>query len=449
MILNWRTLLMITPVGLDRTRDSPFRFFIVALVIIVLNLASLPMWAGDTELVLFNFKYASSGNHPAGNLVLDAAGNLYATTERGGTYGGLCGNLGCGAILKLAPGSAGWTTSMIHRFTGGQDGADPVAGLIADSEGNLYGTASAGGTYGHGTVFKLSPLSQGWKITVLHAFRSGNDGAQPTAPLVLDAAGNLYGTTVNGGSTKGGGTVFKVSPTSNGGWRESVLYGFTGSDGVYPEGGVTLDSSGNVYGTTLGGTFGHGNVFKLSPNLTGRWTETVLYNFTGTSDGDYPFGGSLVFDSAGNLYGTTAFGGSGTGCQSWLTCGTVFKVSPNIEGGWTETVIYNFIGGADGSTPFSGLTFDVSGDLYGTTFSGGICNGNGYGCGTVFELSPNLNGGWTKTTLYRFLGGKDGANPYPGVVFDSLGNLYGTTYSGGSQCGCGTVFSLSLGTTAP
>jgi uncharacterized repeat protein (TIGR03803 family) len=350
--------------------------------------------------------------------------------------------------------------SPIHRFSGVGDGSNPVAGLIIDSAGNLYGTASAGGAYGHGTVFKLNQVSDGgWKITVLHAFRGGSDGEQPQGPLTMDAAGNLYGTTVLGGSFAGYGTVFKVAPTAQGGWKESVLYGFSNTNNGYiAEGGVTLDKNGNIYGTTAGGTFGQGNVFELTPNPTGRWAETVLYNFTGTSDGDFPSGGSLIFDSAGNLYGTTMFGGIDNGggvCGVLITaCGTVFKLSPQPNGGWSETVIHDFLGGTDGALPYAGLIFDSAGNLYGTASVGGnqtSCyhNGNGgFGCGTVFELSPNSDGTWSETTLYSFAGGKDGASPTANLIFDNLGNLYSTTSSGGgSYCyltgSCGTVFELS------
>ena len=253
---------------------------------------------------------------------------------------------------------------MLYSFTG-SDGSEPFAGLIADSSGNLYGTTQSGGASGgHGVVFKLSPSGT---ETVLHTFTGGSDGGIPRAGLIADTGGNLYGTTAGGGASNAG-TVFKLSPSGT----ETVLYSFTGSDGSGPFAGLIADSSGNLYGTTQSGgaSGGHGVVFKLSPG----GTETVLYSFTGGSDGGTPRAG-LIADSSGNLYGTTQFGGPGCG---GVGCGVVFKLSPS----GTETVLYSFTG-SDGSGPFPGLIADSSGNLYGTTLSGGASGGHG----VVFKLT--------------------------------------------------------------
>ena len=354
---------------------------------------------------------------------------------------------------------------VLYAFQGGNDGSGPSSSLIFDSAGNLYGTTpgGGGGSCACGTVFELSPSSNGtWSETVLYRFQGGSDGSLPSSGLIFDKAGNLYGTTVGGGGTADAGTVYELSPNGSGGWTESVLYSFQGSpDGAGPA-GVVFDTSGNLFGTTgQGGNGGcdHdqsdacGTVFELSPNGGGGWTEKILYSFSpggdvNTTDGWSPTLG-LTFDGSGNLYGTTASGGTGVNCDGYVGggggCGTAFELIPN-GGVWTETVLYSFGDGTDGSSPNGGLIFDQSGNLYGTARGGG----NTASSGTVFELSPNGSGGWTETTLYEFQGGTDGSDPFAGLIFDSTGNLYGSTYSGGNtNCpvgetvGCGTVFELS------
>jgi uncharacterized repeat protein (TIGR03803 family) len=335
----------------------------------------------------------------------------------------------CAAIC--APAALADSDITLHSFAGtnSNDGANPGAsGLTFDSAGNLYGTTQQGGTSNYGTAFKLSPASGGgYTETVLYSFTGGNDGGSPVASsLIFDGAGNLYGETFS--SADGAGTVFKLSPASGGGYTETVLYNFTGgSDGEDPYGGLILDSAGNLYGTTvLGGTSGYGTVFELSPASGGGYTETVLHSFTGGSDGLYPYG-ILIFDSTGNLYGTTIQGGPAGD-------GTVFELSPTSGGGYTEAVLYSFTGGSDGAVSTAGLILDSAGNLYGTTGNGGT---SGYG--TVFELSPAAGGGYTETVLYSFTGRSD---PYAGLIFDSAGNLYGTTIQGGTD-NIGTVFKLS------
>jgi len=280
-----------------------------------------------TETVLHSFPgFPSDGNSPYAGLIADSAGNLYGTTLSRDSVSH------AGVVFKLAPnGTAGWTETVLHSFTGfPTDGALPYAGLIADSAGNLYGATTGGGASGQGVVFKLAPDGT---ETVLHAFTGGSDGAYPgVGPLIADSAGNLYGTTTGGGGgpgASGQGVVFKLSPDGT----ETVLHSFTlGSGGGGPLAGLIADSAGNLYGTTqVGGASGQGVVFKLAPNGTGGWTESVLYSFTGGSDGGQPFYGSLIADGAGNLYGTTVGGGASG-------AGVVFKLSGT---GFVTTTLAN------------------------------------------------------------------------------------------------------------
>jgi len=274
---------------------------------------------------------------------------------------------------------------------------------------------------------------------VLHSFplSTSPGGTGPTGSLVFDAAGNLYGTTLYGGTGSGDdcldgniygcGTAYELSPTPDGGWTETVIHNFGNvGDGGNPEAWMILDAAGNLYGTTGGGgKYGCGTVFELSPGAGGTWTETLLHSFCSDStDGSGPYG-SLVFDNAGNLYGTTTEGGSGARCS----CGIAFELSPGTDGSWTETVLHNF-GGAGGSNPFAALIFDSAGNLYGTTASGGsLCN-YGFGCGVVFELVKA--GAWKEKVLYVFEGGLQVSvgEPQTPLIFDAAGNLYGTEYFG-------------------
>jgi uncharacterized repeat protein (TIGR03803 family) len=307
-------------------------------------------------------------------------------------------------------GNSGFKT--LYNFTGGSDGSLPLASLITDKAGNFYGTTLLGGTHGAGTVFKLSPKGV---ETTLYSFANGNDGFEPIGGLVADKAGNLYGTTQGGGNSQSG-TVFKVTASG----AETVLYTFTGgSDGGAPRAGLIMDKAGNLYGTTLlGGKSGNGAgvVFKLAPD----GTETVIHTFTGL-DGAGPEAG-LIQDKAGNLYGTTPYGGA----NDW---GTVFKVAPD----GTETVLYSFADGSDGATPLASVMADKAGNLFGTASGGGAFNN-----GVVFELTPD----GTETALYAFTGGNDGGLPAGNVISDKDGNLYGTTRFGGAM-GEGVVFELA------
>jgi uncharacterized repeat protein (TIGR03803 family) len=423
-------------------RGKRFSIGLRALAIFAVTLLATSTWAATNwrEKVLLNFN-GTDGDKPIASLIFDAAGNLYGTTNEGGTHG-------YGTVFELTPiVGGGWTETVLYNFcsqTNCTDGEFPPASLIFDAAGNLYGTTNEGGTHGGGTVFELTPIvGGGWTETVLYNFCSQTnctDGEFPLAGLIFDAAGDLYGTTWEGGAY-GVGTVFELTPTAGGGWTEQVLHSFNGGDGSYPYlGGLIFDAAGNLYGTTLwGGAYPSvGTVFELTPTAGGGWTEQVLHSFNG-ADGFNPED-SLVFDAAGNLYGTTYEGGG-------YGYGTVFELTPTAGGGWTEQVLHSFDNnGTDGFYPEASLIFDAAGNLYGTTQAGGTSTCDG-GCGTVFELRPTVGGGWTEQVLHSFGSGGDGAFPLAGLIFDRVGNLYGTTGGGGAnQCAgssCGTVFELT------
>ena len=387
----------------------------------------------QTETILYNFGAFPDGSQPQASVVADASGNLYGTTGFGGASG-------VGMVFKLTHTTDGWQKSALWNFTGGKDGAQPC-GLVFDGAGNLYGATSNGGAYNLGVVYKLSPTASGtWRQTVIHTFAPAQGAATPPiswypSTLVIDGAGNLYGTTLYGGSHRYGGTVYKLSPKATGGYAMAVLYQFTGgSDGQYPATrSLTLDSQGHLYGTTnSGGPFGAGVVFKLTPTPSGAWTQSIVYAFTGQKDGAAPNGG-LIFDKAGNLYGTTSAGGS-TKC--YPGCGVVFRLSPTASGTWIQRQLYVF---EQQEAPYGGLIADPAGSLYGTTTGGGA---NGFG--TVFKLSPTATGSWTKTVLHDFAGypAQDGFNPHGTLLRDAAGNLYGTAFTGGSFFN-GVVFEVT------
>lgn len=318
----------------------------------------------------------------------------------------------------------------LYSFTGFADGGNPLSSLVVDSAGNLYGTTFVGGAHGAGEVFELTPnAGGGWTETVLYSFTGGADGANPyLADVVFDKAGNLYGTTVGGGAHNLG-AVFELSPTSSG-WSETVLYSFSGgSDGANPYAGLLFDGAGNLYGTTNGGGANNvGTVFELRHGSGASWTEKVLHTLN-TTDGSGPIGG-LVFDRAGNLYGTTQGGGT-------AGAGVVYEVVRGASGTWTQKVLHSFTGGADGGFPYAErLIFDRGGNLYGTTSGGGTLS-----LGAVFRLRP-VSGGWKEKVLYSF-DGQVAANPYSGLVLDSQGNLYGTAANGNGVTTVGAVFQLT------
>jgi uncharacterized repeat protein (TIGR03803 family) len=351
---------------------------------------------------------------------------------------------------------AQYTETVLYNFTGGADGATPYY-LIMDSAGNLYGVAVGGGNTacngGCGTVFKLSRSTGHWVETTLYTFTGGNDGANPSG-ITMDAAGNLYGFAQTYGSFScGPGTAFKLKKPSGGGWTFSVIYKFgaTSSDGSCPTGAPLLDSAGNIYGATeYGGVkatgcsnYGCGTVFKLTATTGyGLWPETILYTFAGDPDAQNPVEG-VIADSAGNLYGLTVSGGSTPNCE--FGCGTVYEVSPTSGGGWSESVIHSFQNyPTDGSGPVGGLTMDVSGNLYGTTYGGGSFTNQGcYGaCGAVFEVSPVSGGGWTEKLIHSFNYTTEGALPSVGVVLNSTGHVFGLTGDDPNTL-AGTAYELS------
>ncbi len=359
--------------------------------------------------IFYTFTNGADGANPYGGVIADKAGNLYGTTY----YGGPAHS---GSVFELTP--AGKVTFSYDFPTGG--GYGPLAGVTRDSKGNLYGTTSLGGANDRGTVFKLAP--DGTKTT-LHDFTAGNDGSAPYDALILDKKGNLYGTTAAGGpgGAAGCGVIFKMTPKG----KETVLHSFTSNgDGCYPTAGLIADSAGNFYGTTYyGGNYGYGTVFKLTPD----GTETVLYSFIGGSDGNEPYAG-LIMDKAGNLYGTTTFGGT-------FHTGNVFKLAPD----GTETTLYSFAGQGDGIYPSATLVMDKAGNLYGVAFEGGADDQ-----GLVFEIAPDE----TETVLHTFTGGPDGTNPKAPLLIshgaDGKNCLYGTTTSTYMGNAYGIVFKLKM-----
>jgi uncharacterized repeat protein (TIGR03803 family) len=407
----------------------------------------------QTEAELYDFSGGADGGAPESNLISDSAGNLYGTTTNGGGHQSIyCSGNGCGTVFRLSRTSSGtWEETVLYAFTGQTDGGNPLGGVVLDSAGNLYGTTSTG-SVSAGTVFKLAPPASGgqWQFSVLHSFIF-KDGESPYAGLVIDSAGNLYGTTKYGGASNLG-TVFKVSPVSGGGWKETVLHSFAGgNDGSGPEAPLVLDAAGNLYGTTvLDGPLGAGTVFKVTPLFSGGgWKKTELHAFSNKGKGGaFPSAG-LARDEAGNLFGTTPIGGdSSVSCTApGSGCGTVFKLSPLASGGWVFHILHTFTGGSDGGEPLAGLTLGASGSLNGATFlGGGSSTGcpNNEGCGVVFKLSPVSGGGWKETVLHAFTDGSDGGNPRGSLILDTEGNLYGTANTGGSQFeGWGLVFEIA------
>jgi uncharacterized repeat protein (TIGR03803 family) len=377
----------------------------LALVCSLLVVAARPTQA-QTEEVVYSFAGTPDGANPIAAVILDAEGDVYGTTDNGGASG-------LGTVFAV---DVDGKETVLYSFKGQADGENPYAGVIRGKKDYLYGaTLYSQLNVSYGTLFKISPKGV---HTVLYSFTGGVDGADPYGEnLIFDKAGNLYGTGYSGGTFEAG-VVFEYSAAGT----ESVLYSFTGgSDGSRPYAGVVEDKLGNFYGTTLqGGAFGLGIVYKLTPS----GTETVLHSFAGGSDGETPLGG-VILDSKGNLYGTTTYGGSSN-------AGTVFKISAS----GAYTILYTFTGGADGNQPSAiSLARDKAGNLYGTTSTGGANNG-----GTVFEVAPSGE----EQVLYNFCSVSacaDGFFPVSGVVFDKRGNLWGTTEVGGAF-GFGTVYKL-------
>jgi uncharacterized repeat protein (TIGR03803 family) len=406
-------------------------------------------WA--SQKTLYAFRGGKDGANPHGALISDSAGNLYGTTELGGG-GPACGTTGCGTVFELVKNAdGGYQEQVLYRFQSGSDGLGPWAALTLDGAGNLYGTTINGGGStncyeGCGTAFKLTKGSTGqWTETILYAFQGGTgDGQGPAGQLLLDLQGNLYGTTLYGGTgyctTEGCGFVFSLTPTPSGPWTETLLYEFTGAeDGGIPSPSLTVDAAGNFYGTTGtgGGLNNSGTVFELAPT-GGTWSLSTLFAFNAnrsSTTGQSPEGG-VILDAAGNLYGTNNCGGVDVAPRGYTPCqygfGNVFKLSPGTGGVWTEQVLYNFVDTKNAAYPDTPLVFDSAGNLYATTYLGGSPRLVGWG--TVFELSPSSTGTWTETVPARFLdlSAVAGRTPYAGVLLDGSGDIFGTTYEGGT-----------------
>ncbi len=364
--------------------------------------------------VVYNFTGASDGANPLNGFTTDSAGNIYGTASAGGSSNH-------GVVFKFN--SSGET--VLYNFNGGSDGSSPQGVLIRDGSGNLYGTTYYGGSSASGTVYGISAAG---KEEVLYSFTGGADGGNPQAGLVRDSGGNLYGTTTVGGASNNG-TVFKLNrPRAKGQpWTEQAIYSFGAvPDGATPVAGVTFDHAGNLYGTTsAGGTYGYGTIFQLVPSASG-WTENILHQFQNEADGGVPYAG-LVLDKAGNLFGaaTEANGGNDGG--------SVFELTPS-NGGWNFNLIYTVPGWGISGT-FRDVLLDGHGNLYATTH----CDGQ-YDAGTVYKLAP-ASGTWTYTSLYVFTGASDGLYSFSNLVV-SHGSLYGTTNQGGEN-GYGVIFKIA------
>jgi uncharacterized repeat protein (TIGR03803 family) len=431
---------------------------------------AVPAAAGPRELVLEGFGgQGADGSTPYNaRPTLDRFGNLFGTTYFGGI--GLCssGSLtGCGTVFELHRTPSGWRRNLLYRFEGGDDGAHPQ-GVVVAHEGVLYGATEAGGksgcpgvfgASGCGTIYRLANGPLGWVKTTLYRFGGGADGANPTEGLILDKHGTLYGNATCGGLSrcKGlpGGVVFALERGPRRAWSQHVLYTFgtRDDDGFGPIGGLVADAAGDLFGATiLGGPDGYGGpgtVFEVRPPQRGggSWHESILHAFAGSpKDGATPEAG-LAIDAAGNLYGTTYWGGDPfCAASDGQGCGVAFQILRRPGGGAAERVLHAFEGVPDGSFPQAPLAFDPHGRLFGTTqFGGDQRCGLGYGCGTVFRLMPGEDGNWRTSVVHAFkVHAHDGAGPASGIAFDADGNLFGTTMYGGRDrtTGFGTVFEL-------
>jgi uncharacterized repeat protein (TIGR03803 family) len=324
----------------------------------------MPSGNGWIHTVLYSFTGGIDGGEPYKGVTLDAQGNLYGTAVTGGT--GNCEG-GCGVAYKLTYAGGSWHQAVIHYFSGGNDGSGPGAGLTIDHQGNLYGMTPTGGANGLGVIYRLTPDAYGnWKFKVIHTFTGGTDGATGSAGRLLLHAGRLYGVATAGGAW-GKGTAFELTPVKVGEWTLKTLYAFKGQpDAGFPYGALLLDASGNLYGTTYyDGANNLGSVYELSPIAASQWKEKVLYSFQGGSDGQNSLG-NLVVDAAGNLYGTTSEGGA------TCSCGTIFKLTPGTGGNWTESIIHRFQGAPDGAFAYNGMVADGAGNFYGATVHGGV-----------------------------------------------------------------------------
>jgi uncharacterized repeat protein (TIGR03803 family) len=355
------------------------------------------------ETVLHSFSNGRYGSASSSGVSGDPSGNFYGTAYWGGTGGS-------GVVYQM---NAAGNYSTLYSFTGGADGGNPIGGVFRDAAGNLYGTTYNGGPNGYGVVYEVAAAGQ---QTVLYAFTGGTDGGSPNAGVIADSDGNLYGTTYLDG-VGNAGVVFKLTPSG----QQTVLHSFAGADGSNPYAGVVRDAAGNLYGTTLyGGSGNQGVVYEI--DAAGNYT--VLHNFAGGSDGGYPEAG-LILDAAGSLYGTAQDGGA-------ASSGVVYQ----IDAAGNFTVLYSFAGGTAGGNPFAGVVRDAAGNLYGNTHAGGTGN-TGEGCGVVYKLDTAGN----YSVLYTFNGTNDGCIPEYPLLLGTNGNLLGATSSGGTR-GTGMIFEI-------
>jgi uncharacterized repeat protein (TIGR03803 family) len=393
--------------------------FLVQTVILTLIATTAALTAfSQTEKVIYPFSSSTDGASPNG-VILDAKGNLYGTTVSGGTNGS-------GAVFQLTPNADGtWTKNEIYSFGLYPQPSSPCSGLTFDVHGNLYGLTLLGGN-GSGTVFELSPQSNGtWTETTIHNFTGNNDSAQWGGTLAVDSSGNLYGASTGFSPNGYYGSVFELTAGANGIWSETVLHSFTGgSDGSFPSGQkLLIDSSGNVYGSTVnGGPHDYGVVFELTRGTNGIWQEHVLHGFTGDADGSST-NTTLTLAGPGRLYGYSNY--------------AIYELTRNSNGTWIKTDLHTFTGSPDGANPNAALTLDGKGHIYGTTSLGG------QHVGTVFALSRLSQGTWSERILHRFASNRtEGVLPqYFGLAMDAKGNLYGTTQYEGN--GYGVVFEIA------
>jgi uncharacterized repeat protein (TIGR03803 family) len=412
-------------------KSQLFRVLMGAAALTLILTAAASAGAKENTLVRFN---GADGSQPAAGLISDGKGNFFGAAQYGGQAS--CTPNGCGVVFELSPtASGGWKKTIIYAFKGGaSDASGPTTNLSFDAKGNLFGGTATNLQY-FGAIFELTPSTGGaWSEKVIHRFAAPYD--DPGQQLVFDGQGNLYGSVL--APVGLGGGVFKLSPQPDGTWKETMLHTFSGQhgEGTTPLGGVLLDGNGNIFGTTErgGNKFNDGTVYELSPQASGAYKETILYTFTGKTDGGNPYS-QLTIDAKGNLYGTTHAGGPVNGPS-----GVVFELIPS-GGTWTEKVLYSFGVIPDGYYP-SNVVFDAKGNLYGTTTNGGSeCNKPG--CGIVFRLTPQSDGSWKETILHNFEGANEGSESAAGVVIDNAtGYIYGTTQYGGSRLGYGSVFQL-------
>lgn len=402
------------------------RLSISALTLALLSVLLLVTGPAEaqTETVLYNFTDGTGGGFPLSSLTPDGAGNFYGTADRGGTGGD-------GVVYELSPnGHGGWKQIALLSLNGGKNGGYPALSSVIYHSGKLYGTAYSGGAHGYGVVFELTFNGKHWEHTVIYNFAGGTLGGYPYASLIMDSDGNLYGSTEGDGNGTDG-IVFELTPAGTD-WTERLIYdagtmtGFTG---------LTIDSAGTIFGVEFNTQNGLSYVVELTPTGNDSWTPTIIHTFTGYPKDGTGAVGNVVLDKEGNLYGATSIGGP-------KDQGIIYKLTPEKNGKWTEKILYSFKGfdgDKDGANPEAGIVFDPTGNIYGTTSSGGD-----YTYGTVFELvAPVGEGSYKEKVLWSF-DETDGFGPNASLTLDALGNLYGTTAFGGSSQTCGSYCGVAF-----